>query len=70
MSLLSRFPSCSAKSALAGAWGVATYCELGVLLVILPHVRWSTVPTPATRVNLATASSLGYMGKVRQNNSY
>jgi hypothetical protein len=36
MYLLSRFPSYSAKPALAGAWGVATYGELGVVLVIPP----------------------------------
>ena len=70
MSLLASLTSYSTCPALAEVRGVATYGELGVLLVILPHVRWSTVPTPATRVNLATASSLGYMGKVRQNNSY
>ena len=68
MSLLSRLLSYSAKFALARAWGVATYGELCVLLVIPPRVSWSTVPTSATRFNLATASSLGYMGKVSQDN--
>jgi acyl-CoA synthetase (AMP-forming)/AMP-acid ligase II len=32
MPLLSRFPSYSAKPALAGAWGVVTYAELGALI--------------------------------------
>ena len=32
MHLLSRFPSYSAKPALAGAWGVVTYAELGELV--------------------------------------
>jgi acyl-coenzyme A synthetase/AMP-(fatty) acid ligase len=32
MSLLSRFPSYSAKPALAGAWGVVTFGELGALV--------------------------------------
>jgi len=32
MSLLSRFPSYSAKPALAGAWGVVTYADLGALV--------------------------------------
>jgi len=68
MSLLTRFPSYSAKPALAGAWGVVTYAELGELVFIPPHVRWSTVPTSATRFNLATASSLRNMGEVCQDN--
>ena len=32
MPLLTRFPSYSAKPALAGAWGVVTYAELGALI--------------------------------------